>query len=82
MKEESDGQSNKLYIFYYSQETFEKDIDNDIDCEWINLYEMTADAFERARRKHEMSIVYLTNAFDVSYTIRNQGMGEFADGKN
>ena len=82
LKEESDGQSNKLYIFYYSQETFEKDIDNDIDCEWINLYEMTADAFERARRKHEMSIVYLTNAFDVSHTIRNQGMGEFSEGNN
>lgn len=80
LKEEKISKGNKLYIFYYSQEPLKKDITNDISVEWINLHEMPADAFERAIRKHEMSTVYFTNAFDVSHTVKNQGMGEFSEG--
>lgn len=78
--EESNNQNKELYIFYYSQEMFDKEIDKDIECEWINLHNMSANEFEHARKEHEMSVVYFTNAFDISHTIKNQGMGEFFEG--
>lgn len=82
LKEEGNRQYNELYVFYYSKEPFEKDIANDISVEWIDLHGMSADTFERALRKHEMSTVYFTNAFDVSHTVKNQGLGELAEGSD
>lgn len=78
-QKQKDGK-DKLSVFYFVNAEIHFFVENEVLYYQINLNQMSAEAFDKEIKQHQMSTVYFTNAIDIRNEIPNEGMGEFIEG--
>ena len=76
---QKDG-NDMLTVFYFVNTEIHFWVENEILYYQINLNQMSAEAFNKEIKQHQMSTVYFTNAIDIRNEIPNEGIGEFTEG--
>ena len=72
------NEPRKLVIYYYLSDKPMIVKDEDIPVMTINLNSIKTEEFLQAEKEHDVSIVYFTNAFEISNVMNNQGFSEFS----
>lgn len=73
-----EGQPNKLIVHYFLSENLKITNEEKISLQLIDLRDIKNEAFEKAQKEHDMTMVYFTNAFEVNHVKGEETLSEFS----